>query len=331
VLEPSGLMEDSIEKKPEKPEEKKESKKQKTLRLVQQARTLEAEADEESASCRMLLADDLIGYSDAKKSLLENGFEACDTLIEKMGYKSMDSGALDEEVVTFETKEMVKPMAVKEVSGGAFSGLFTALSAGAVTAVGLVYFATEQLGMTLDISKVPSAETTQKIASWFSTLIDVEPNLTIGTGVFGAAVVSVAAVVYALRASYKTNSNLHFAVQQFVEAELYADKKYDCKSEMDRVDAHMKETIKTMKTYEVLFNEQKGKLERIIHFEGEKAKATEYHEKSFAEIRVTKELIATMKDFMNIPMSEEGRLSEVSVERLEKVKKQIDEVIDRLY
>ncbi|MEA2047790.1 MAG: hypothetical protein U9O64_05015 [Campylobacterota bacterium] len=331
VLETMGSMEESIEETMKKPEEKKESKKEKTVRLVQQARTLVQEADEESSACRMLLGDDLKEYNDAKKSLLENGFEACDRLIEKMGYRSMDSGSSDEEVVTFEPKESVKPLVVKEVSGGAFSALFLALSAGAVTAAGLIYLATEQLGMTLDISKMPSAEVTEKIASWFSTLIDVEPNVTIGTGIFGTSVLLVGAVVYALCATFKTNSNLHFAVQQFVESELYAEKKHECKSEMDRVDAHMKETIKTMKTYEVLFNEQKGKLQRILHIEGEKSKATEYHEKSFSEIRVTKELIATMKDFMNIPMSEEGKLSDVSVQRLEKVKKEMNEMIDRLY
>ncbi len=120
-------------------------------------------------------------------------------------------------------------------------------------------------------------------------------------------------------------------MKQFVEAELYAEKKSDCKVEMEKVDAHMKETIKTLKTYEILFNEQQGKLQRILHIEGEKEKATEYHEKSFAEIRETKKLIRTIKDFMAVSMSEEGKLSEESVLRLEKVKTQMDHMIDRLY
>ncbi len=78
-------------------------------------------------------------------------------------------------------------------------------------------------------------------------------------------------------------------MKQFVEAELYTEKKANCKVEMDKVDAHMKDTIDTLKTYEVLFNEQKGKLQRILFIEGEKEKSTEYHDKSFTEIRDTKD------------------------------------------
>jgi len=183
----------------------------------------------------------------------------------------------------------------------------------------------------LYIDKVPSAEITEKIAAWFSTWVGMDPNMYVGAGIFGVSVLAVTVIVYALRVSLKANSNLHSAVKQFVEAELYAESKSDCKVEMDKIDAHMKETIKTFKTYEILFNEQQGKLQRIVHIEGQKEQATEYHEKSYAELRETKKLLRIIKDFMSISMSEEGKLSEESVLRLEKVKTQMDYMIERLY
>ena len=309
---------------------KKESKQEKALRLVGQARSIVKEADDLSSECQLILMDDLAEYEDAKMNLKERGFDTCDALLENMGYRSTDDETLEEAAV-FKTKFTLEPMVIKEVSSGKFTAGLSALIAGGVTAVGMVYLATEKLGMTLYIDKVPSPEITEKIAGWFSTLIGMESNMVIGAGVLGISVLAVTVIVYALRVSLKANSNLHSAVKQFVEAELYAESKSDCKVEMEKVDAHMKETIKTLKTYEILFNEQQGKLQRILHIEGEKEKATEYHEKSFAEIRETKEQIRTIKDFMTIPMSEEGKLSEESVQRLEKVKTQMDQMIERLY
>lgn len=325
-------FEDNVEEEEVVPEtKKKESKRQKTKRLVEQARAIVKEADDESSECRLLLRDDLADYEDAKMNLKERGFDTCNALLEKMGYRSTDGEPVEEEAVVFESKAIAEPMLIKEVSSGKFTGVLSALIAGGVAAVGLVYLATEKLGMTLDISKVPSPQITESIAGWFSTLIGMESNMYVGAAIFVLCILLVMAIVYGLRVSLKANTNLHFSVKQFVEAELYAENKSDCRVNMEKVDAHMKETIKTLKTYEILFNEQQGKLQRILHIEGEKEKATEYHEKSFAEIRETEKLIRTIKDFMSVSMSEEGKLSEESVLRLEKVKTQMDYMIDRLY
>jgi hypothetical protein len=220
--------------------------------------------------------------------------------------------------VVFEVKEEVKP-------------LVYALIVGFFTAVGLVYLATEKLEMTLNVTKVPSEDIVQSILAWFSTTIGIQEDVYIGAGVFGLAVLLVMIFIYIVRVSLKANSNLHFAVKQFVEAELYTEKKANCKVEMDKVDAHIKDTIDTLKTYEVVFNEQKGKLQRIHYIEGEKEKSTEYHDKSYLEIRETKELISTIRDFMNISMSEEGKLSSKSVLFLQSAKYKMDKMLERYY
>jgi len=309
---------------------KKETKREKSIRLVEQARSIVKEADDVSSECTLLLADDLAEYEDAKINLKERGFDTCNALLEGMGYRSTEE-ELEEEAVVFESKSIVKPVVIKEVSSGQFTGVISALIAGAVTAIGMVYVATEKLGMTLYVDKVPSPEITENILGWFSTLIGMESNMVVGAGILGISVLLVMVIVYLLRVTLKTSSNLHFAVKQFVEAELYAEQKTDCKVEMDKVDVHMKDTIKTFKTYEVLFNEQQGKLQRILHIEGPKEEATDYDERSYAEIRETQNLIGAIKDFMTVPMSEEGKLSEESELRLAKLKTQMDSMIDRLY
>lgn len=309
---------------------KKESKQQKAKRLVGQARSIVKEADDLSSEYTLILMDDLAEYEDAKMNLKEHGFDTCEAQLENMGYRSTEDEPLEEAVV-FEAKAISEPVVIKEVYNGKFTAVLYALIAGGATAIGMVYLATEKLGMTLYVDKVPSPEITEKITGWFSTLIGLESDMVIGAGVFGVSVLAVTVIVYALRVSLKSSSNLHSSVKQFVEAELYAESKSECKGEVDKIDAHMKETIKTFKTYEMLFNEQQGKLQRILYIEGQKEQATEYHEKSYAEIRETHKLIRTIKDFMAVPISEEGKLSEESVLRLEKVKTQMDYMIERLY
>jgi len=312
--------------------EPKEKKHQKALRLVAQAKQIVKDAEEQTQACKLLLADDLKEYDDAKRSLRSGGMDACLSLLEQLGYQPNEAKQMvEEKVVVFEPKEEISPIVLKNVSSGRFTGFVYALASGVATTVGLTYLATEKLGMTLDITKVPTPETMQTITTWFSTSVGFEPNVYVGAGILGLASVSVMALVYGLRVALRGSKNLHFAVKQFVEAEIYTEYKADCKAEMDKVDAHMKETVSTLKLYEVLFNEQKGKLERIIHIEGSKSKSTDYHEKSYAEIRETKNLVRAIETFISLPMSKEGRLSDDSVEALSKAKAQVDKMLERLY
>lgn len=299
--------------------------------LVEKAKKIVNEANERREACKLLLETDLKEYEDAKSALGKGGFDACISLVEKLGYQTKSDEQTEKTTVVFEPKEELKPLVLKDVSSGKFSGFIYALLGGFATAVGLVYLATEKLNMTLNVRKVPSEDIMQSILAWFSTTIGIQEDVYIGAGVFGFAVLLVMILIYVIRVSLKANSNLHFAVKQFVEAEIYTEKKANCKSEMDKVDAYIKDTIDTLKTYEILFNEQKGKLQRILYIEGEKEKSTEYHDKSYVEIRATKELISTIRDFMNIPMSEEGKLSSKSILFLQNAKDQIDKMLERLY
>ncbi len=311
---------------------KKVKKHKQAVDLVEKAKGMVKEAEEQNQACKLLLAGDLKEYDEAKESLRKGGLDTCISLLEKLGYTNINETAQEkEDVVVFEPKEELAPIALKNVSSGKFTGFLLALAGGAVTAIGLIYLATEKLGTTIDISKVPTVETMEHTVSWLSTAVGLESNAYVGAGLLALASVSVMALIYAMRVGLKGRKNLHFATKQLSEAERYTEKKADCKKEMDKVDAHMKETVSLLKLYQVMFNEQKGKLERILHIEGSKEKSSDYHEKSFLEIRDTKELIHTIKDFISTPMSEEGRLSEKSVHLLNRSKSQIDKILERLY
>ncbi len=310
------------------PKEKKVKKHVQALEYVEKAKNMVDHAEAQTEQCKLLLLSDIKEYDNAKNSLKKGGLEVCSDLLEQVGAKTSTTQSEESDDVVFEPKEELPPMPIKSVSSGRFTGMIYALLAALLTAIGLIYVATEKLGITLDVTKVPSAERTQNLMTTFSTFVGLD-NYHVGIAIFVLAVLFVMWLVYVIRMALKGNANLHFAVKQFAEAELYTETKEDCKVEMDKVDAHMKESIETLKMYEVILNEQKGKLERILHIEG--ASQKEYHEKSYMEIRETKELIETIKHFMMMPMSEDGRLSDKSVLLLQRAKLKIDKILERLY
>ncbi len=329
--EEEKVLEEVEELEEEAPLPEKTKKHAKALHLVEKAKKIVRKANEQTKECKLLLESDLKDYNDAKENLKAGGLDACVSLVQDLGSQSNDEQLEEVGGVVFEAKEELKPIVLKDVSSGKFTGFILALFGGAATAIGLVYLATEKLNMTLNVTKIPSEDTVQSLLAWFSTVIGVHENVYIGAGVFGLAVLLVMILIYVIRVSLKANSNLHFAAKQFVEAQLYTEQKANCEEEMEKVDAHIKDTIETLKTYEVVFNEQKGKLQRILHIEGKKEKSTDYHDKSYTEIHDTKELIRTIKDFMETPMSEEGKLSSKSILLLQNTKDHINKVLGRFY
>jgi len=111
----------------------------------------------------------------------------------------------------------------------------------------MVYLATQKLEMTFDMTKVPSENVRESVLAWFSTMIGMQEDVVIGTGVLGITVALVMILIYVIRVRLKAKSNLHFAVKQFVEAELYAEQNPDCKEEMEKVDAHIQTQVEDEK------------------------------------------------------------------------------------
>jgi len=313
-------------------ETKKLKKHDKAKILVEKAKSIVKEAEDQMDSCKLLLADDLKAYEEAKQQLKEGGMDASESLLSLLGYVTDVSNEKDEEEnIVFESKEEVEPIYLRDVSSGRFTGLLLSLLGGAATLGGLVYYATNKLGISLDITKVPSNETLQTIFGWYGTQIGRQDDAVNGGLVVGAVVLLVMALIYFIRVSLKGNKNLHFATKQLEEAEVYTTYKGSCKEEMDKVDAHIHDAIDTLKNYQVIFNEQKGKLERILHFEGKKEEGTEYHEKSLDEMKETQELLDAIKTFIGLPMSEEGKLSGKSTLFLHRAKSRMQRMMERFY
>ncbi len=336
VEENASEIEESVEETAAETEEvlveaKKLKKHDEAVALVDKTKTIVKESEKQLEACRLLLSDDLKEYEEAKKALNEGGLNACEALLSKSGYIDESDETIEEDAVVFEPKEDLEPIRLQDVSSGKFTGFIMALIGGAATLGGMVYVATEKLGVTLDLSKIPTPETIKPVFSYYGTLVGMNENTNIGMALVAVVTLLVMWIIYAIRVSTKGSKNLHFATGQLEEAEAYTTQKGNCKEEMDKVDVHIHDAITTLKTYQVLFNEQKGKLQRILYIEGEKEALSEYHEKSILEMRETQGLVNSVRSFMATPMSEEGKLSGKSTLFLHSAKSKMQKMIDRLY
>ena len=298
--------------------------------IIKKAKHIVHDAEHQMEQCKLLLSDDLKDFELAKESLKKGGMDECEEMLEILEYNGADDRNEEEEVVVFETKEDVPPVYIRDVSSGKFTGFILALIFGLVTLLGLAFVATQKLGIALDLSKIPSVETGNTILSWFGSLVGT-PKPAIGGALVFAAVLFVMWIVYTIRVSLKAGSNLQLAKEELAKAEEYAALKGTCKDEMDSIDAHIKDAIKTLKTYEVILHEQKGKLKRIHHLEKHDDEKAAYHAKSLKEMDDTYDLIKNIKEFLNTPMSEEGKLSGKSTLFLYRAKNRLEKMIERLY
>ncbi len=296
--------------------------------IIEEARNIAELSEKEVNECKLLLENDLRDYHDAKRALKEGGLEDAKALLVELEHATMEElDNLEEPVL--EIEDDVEPIYIKEVSSGRFTGLILSLLAGAATLGGLAYVASEKLGITLDMTKVPSDEVINKISTWYANTISMGDNVQAGMGLIAVIVLFVMFIVYALRVGMKGGSNLRFANQQMEDTQKFVEQKYNCKAEMEKVDAHVNEAIATLKDYQVLLNEQNGKLHRVMHFEKEEAQTHGYSHSSKEEMNETQDLIATVQTFISQPMLEKGKLLEEATHALSEAKERVTHFLRR--
>jgi hypothetical protein len=310
-------------------EQPKLKKHERATVMIEKAKSIVEAADVQSQSCQDLLQSDLSDYARAKEELKSGGLNDSVDLLNKLGCSiNQDEHAEDE--VIFESGTGLESVNVVDVKRSTIGSMFFALLTGISSFLGLVYYASREKGLELDIASVSKEESIASILSWFSGHLESD-SIYLGAVVLGLITIVIIMIAYMIKAALKSLTNVSIAKKELAKAESYIEHKHSCKLEMDKVDIHMKDAIKTLKTYEIVLNEQKGKLQRIFHIEGDKEDDVEYHAKSSLEIRETKEMVDKIREFLAVSMSEDGKLSSKSTLFLTEVKSYLDEALEKRY
>ena len=300
--------------------------------LIDEARAMVEASHSDVRDCMQILDDDLMAFEDKKSQLLHGLAQVTEELLEEVGFEPEEVVDIGSDGIAFDKEEKIKPMRVKSLSSGKFSSFLLGLIVALAIVVGWVYVATEKLGMTLDVSKVPTPEIQNKIFSWIGGVVTAgEANPTYGMIAVALSAILSMWIVYSLRVYLRSTSNRKIAEKVNEDAKFYCTQKEECKKEMEKVSEHIHEVIELMNTYDVLFDEQNAKIRRIMYIEG-KLPFHEYHQKSKDEIKQAGIILDSLGQLVSTAMADEhGALSEDAKDSLAEVKEIQKQYIDRFY
>ncbi len=300
--------------------------------LIDEARDMVGQSDLEVKDCMEILDEDIDAYEEAKSALAGGNLRKNEALLSEVGFEPEEIIDAGEEGVKFGSEEPIKPMYVRNLSSGKFGAFILALVVGLAVIAGWIFVATEKLGMTLYLDRVPSQEVQNKLLAWIGGgMTGGEGNPMVGMVILGLTTLIAMWAVYALRVYLREAHNQKLAQQVNEEAEFYCTQKEECKEEMEKVSEHIHKVIASLHTYDVYFNELNATMERVVYLEG-KIPFNEYHSKSKEEMKSSTILINSLNELISTPMAgENGSLSEKSHKVLDRSNRTLELYREKLY
>jgi site-specific DNA-adenine methylase len=152
----------------------------------------------------------------------------------------------------------------------------------------------------------------------------------------GALVVSFSALllawlVYAIYIGIKGNSNLRIAKEMYAKSNEYCMTQEECKAEMKKVDAHLREATVEVNNFETILEEHASTLKRVIYVEGVYDEDKEYHPSSKKAMRETEKILKSIEKLLNTAITKKGKLNVQSVEALAEARAVYAEYLGRIY
>ena len=308
------------------------SKSEKAKELMEKSKEIIEEADKEIEVTKSNIFKYLDRFQDTKNSFLNTTFTKSLTLLEKISYKYHQKNS--NEPFELHLENMNDNIYLKNISSGKFVGFILSLLTILLTAIGWIYLAISNLGVTLQLQppKIPDNETIDKIFTWIGGgMTGAKGNIMAGEATVVLSSLILGFLVYKIYISIKESKNLKIANEIYAESYHYLKQQQKIKSEIEKIYEHIKEIIPTIEDYKYLLDEQNGKLARIIHVEGTKEDYETYHPKSVETIRDTEKLMNRVQELITTPITKNNRLNEKAKFSLYEAKEVYDYFISKIY
>jgi len=306
---------------------------EKAVNIVDNTKKIIADAQNQVNECMLLLKDDLEKFEVSKKELKESALDESEKLLLDLGFESDMLNDTQEAKIDFEeveAKAQEGRVEVKEVSQGKFYSFLVAIFFGALLALGVLYAAANATGNAFIPAKLTDINYITPLLSWVGEKSISNSSIGSGAGVLGVITLIVSYLIYIIRLSLRASKNLRQARDIHEEAEFYCTQKEECKAQMDRVDAHLNDTIKIINFYKILLQEQNMRLKRILFVE-ERQEFHTYHYKSQADLENTQRLVNSIMELLTTPIASQGQLAQEAEEALASSKVVIDNHIKAIY
>lgn len=309
------------------------SEHEKAINIVDNTKKIIADAQEQVNECMLLLKDDLEKFETSKKELKEQALDESEKLLLELGFESDMLEDKEEAKIDFEeveAKAQEGRVEVRDISSGKFSSLIIAVIFGLIVAAALLYWAASSTSTAFDLNSLANTAYLNPLLVWLGEKF--VGSATEGMGIATLAVVTLLAtyLVYMIRVSLRATKNLRQAQQTHEKAQFYCTQKDECKAQMEKVDAHLNETVDIINFYKILLQEQNMRLKRVLFVE-EAQKFHLYHYKSQADMENTQRLVNSVDDLLATPIASGGQLSDKAQEALMLAKENINKHIKAIY
>ncbi len=299
-------------------------------KLIDTSAKLISEADNEVEITKQNVIEDVNKFEELKNSLLNTTFTQSQILLEKTSYE-YSKPEIDEpfEISLGTTNENIK---LHNITSGGFTGFILAILAMLGTTAGWIFIASKKVGITIDPSKIPDEASINKMMSWIGGgMTGGEGNAMFGMATVGLTSLVIGWFVYKLRVSLKEHKNFKIANEIFEKSHKYVEKQKESKTEIEKIDEHIKQVVPLLENYQVLLDEQNAKLKRIIHIEGVLEDNTQYHPSSQKEMKDSERLMEKIEKLITIPITKNGKLNENSVDAFNEAKSVYEYYISKIY
>ncbi|SHO80733.1 ORF 73; extensive acidic domains, potential leucine zipper; immediate early protein homolog [hydrothermal vent metagenome] len=298
------------------------------INITSDASQIMQKAEAQVGECMLLLDKDLKNLKEHKESLKSEALDESQKLLLDLGFKSYM--LKDEPEIEFEYEDDKEKIEVRTPSSGKFTSFLLSSVIGFIITIASLFTSAKSIGVTFDLNRLTDFNYLGSILKPIGELFTEGATANIGAIALVIFVLIIMCAIYTIRVSLIAKKNLKDAEEIHEKAEFYCSSKEECKKEMDKIDAHLNEIIKTIGYFKLLLSEQNAKLRRILFIE-ERQIFDFYHHKSQFDIENTQKLVDAINNLLTTPMAEKGRLSKDAQEALVKSKSVINTQFQNLY
>ena len=316
IIEDVDLNDDVIE---EIIKEKPVSKNAHAKKLIDESRELISTVDSDVSKTKNIVSKNITALKEAKAELANSTIAHSRGLLAKVNHPYTQ----DYDFTPFEVEigASFERVSVKSIGSGWFTGLILATLGMIVTALTWLFVSSKLTGEYFLLDKIPS----DALFSWMGG------NAQVGMAIMAITSLLVGYLIYKLKTSMKQNKNLKSANSTFEQSNIYVSSQKELKSEMIRMDEHIKVVTPLIGNYKVLLDEQNAKLERIIHIEGALENHAEYQRTSKEVMDDTEKLMESVERLISTSVTQEGKLNEFSQNALIDTKVLYESYLSKLY
>ncbi|MBN2825702.1 MAG: hypothetical protein JXQ76_10275, partial [Campylobacterales bacterium] len=229
-----------------------------------------------------------------------------------------------------EAKAQEGRVEVRDVDSGKSFSFVVSLFFALVLAMGMLYMAANATHTQFIPAQLVDLSYLTPLLAWIGEKSINSASLGGGAAVLVLVSILFGYLIYIIRVSLRASNNLREAKKTHEAAQFYCTQKDECKAQMERVDAHIKETIAIIDFYKILLQEQNMRLKRVLFIE-EKQEFSSYHYKSQADMENTQRLVNGVLELLSTPIAAQGSLSPDAQEALANAKAVIDSHIKAIY